>query len=68
MALNEQFRGFSILHALFHRVTTDPEDLFLLARSRRLVFEEVGGRVARLVASLSNLGIESGDCVAIVLP
>ncbi len=68
MALSERFRGMTVAHVLAHRATTDPEGIFLLSQDDRLSFGEAEGAAEALAASLSNLGIEMGDRVAIILP
>lgn len=68
MALSERFAGFNVASALALRATSDPERVFLMARDRRLTYAEVDSRSDALAASLSGLGVERGDRVALILP
>ena len=68
MALFERFRGSTIASALSARATADPAANYLLFRDDVLTFGEVESEAEALAAALSNLGIESGDRIALVLP
>ena len=41
LAFNEQFHGFGILHALFHRATIDPEEgnIHLVGRGKGVIIQ-----------------------------
>jgi len=54
--------------ALASRATTDPEGTFLIHRDQTVTFGQMETRSEALAASLSGLGIEPGDRVAVVLP
>lgn len=68
MALSERFAGFNVASALALRATTDPDRVFLATEDRRLTYAEVDSRSDALAASLSSLGVERGDRVALILP
>ena len=68
MALSERFAGFNVASALALRATTDPGRAFLVTEERPLTYAEVDSRSDALAASLSNLGVEKGDRVALILP
>ncbi|MEX0935985.1 MAG: class I adenylate-forming enzyme family protein [Gemmatimonadota bacterium] len=68
MALIERSRGLRVSHVLSHRATTDSGAPFLLTHDEEVTFGEVESLAESLAAALSNLGIESGDRVAVVLP
>lgn len=58
----------TISSVLASRATRDPGAPFLLAHDSTFSFADVDDRSEALAASLANLGIESGDRIAIVLP
>lgn len=58
----------TISSVLALRATRDPGAPFLLAHDSTFSFADVDDRSEALAASLANLGIESGDRIAIVLP
>jgi fatty-acyl-CoA synthase len=68
MALTERFAGFNVASALALRATTDPGRVFLVTQDHQLTYAEVDSRSDALAASLSNLGVERGDRVALILP
>ncbi len=68
MALSERVDGMTIAAALASRATGDPGRPFLLHQDSPVTFGEVESRSDALAASLSSLGIEAGDRVALILP
>jgi len=58
----------TVAAALASRATTDPEGTFLIHRDQTVTFGQMETRSEALAASLSGLGIEPGDRVAVVLP
>ena len=54
--------------ALAGRSTSDPESPFLITDKATVSFAELEARAEALAASLSSLGIEAGDRVAVVMP
>ena len=68
MALSERVNGMTIAAALASRATGDPERPFLVHRDRPVTFGQVESRSDALAASLSSLGVEAGDRVALILP
>ena len=54
--------------ALAGRATTDPGSTFLIGQHETISFAELEARAESLAASLSSLGIEAGDRVAVVMP
>lgn len=68
MALTERFAGFHVASALALRATTDPTRAFLLSGDRSWAYAEMDSRSDALAASLSGLGVERGDRVALILP
>jgi len=68
MALSERFRGMTVGSALAARATADSGAPYLLYRDRQIPYGEVDGDSEALAASLANLGVKSGDRIALVLP
>ncbi|MDA1104774.1 MAG: AMP-binding protein [Gemmatimonadetes bacterium] len=68
MALSERFHDFTIASALATRATTDPGSAYLRFGEQVHTLGEVESRAESMAAALSNLGIQAGDRVAIVLP
>ena len=68
MALTERFRGFTIASALANRATSDPGHVYLRLHDRVLTYGEIERDAEALAAAFSNLGIEAGDRVALLLP
>ena len=68
MALVERVQGMSIAASLANRATQDPGGTFLLQQDRSITFGQVDTRSDALAASFTNLGIEAGDRVALLLP
>lgn len=68
MALSERFKTSNVAATLALRATSDPGRAFLLTSARPMTFGEVDSRSDALAASLSGLGVEAGDRVALVLP
>jgi fatty-acyl-CoA synthase len=68
MALIERSQDMTAAFALSHRATLDPEGVFLVHEGRELTFGRLDGESDSLAAALANLGVESGDRVALVLP
>ena len=58
----------SVAGALAARATTDPEGVFLVCSEGEVTFGQLESRAEALAASLSGLGIEAGDRVAVVMP
>lgn len=68
MALTERWSDLTIASALANRATTDPQVDFLASDQGVTSFGQVESRAEALAASLSGLGIEEGDRIALVLP
>ncbi len=68
MALSERVKGMTIAAALANRATGDPGRPCLLDQDDPVTFGQVESRSDALAASLSGLGIEAGDRVALILP
>ncbi len=68
MALTERFAGFTIGSALATRATSDSDRAYLCFHDRVLTYGEIERDAGALSAALSNLGIEAGDRVALLLP
>jgi fatty-acyl-CoA synthase len=68
MALHERSRGFTIASSLAHRATTDPGAAFLHHGEDVSSYGEVDSQAEALAAALAQLGVESGDRIALVLP
>ncbi len=68
MALTERFQGMTVASALTNRSTTDPDRAVMSHGERVLTLGQLESRSEALAASLSGLGIEAGDRVAVVLP
>ena len=68
MALFERVEGMSIAACLANRATRDPGRTFLLHQDRLITFGQVESRADAMAASLSSLGIEAGDRIALILP
>jgi fatty-acyl-CoA synthase len=68
MALSERFRGCSAAEVLEARATEDPQHPMVVLGSRRLTYGQVNAQADALAAALYELGIESGDRVALNLP
>ena len=68
MALFERVKGMSIAAALGNRATMDPEGISLVYRDVPITFGQIDSRADALAASFANLGLESGDRVALILP
>ncbi|NNM07069.1 MAG: acyl--CoA ligase, partial [Gemmatimonadetes bacterium] len=68
MALFERVTGMSVAACLANRATGDPESAFLLHQDEFITFGQVDTRSDALAASLSSLGIEAGDRMALILP
>ncbi len=68
MALDERSKDFTIASALAHRATIDAAAPFLYSGDSVLSYGAVDNQAEALAASLSNLGIGEGDCIALVLP
>jgi len=68
MALTERFAGFTIASALANRATSDSGRAYLRFHDRVLTYGEIERDAEALAAALSNLGIEAGDRIALLLP
>jgi fatty-acyl-CoA synthase len=68
MALVERVQGRTVAEALEERSAEDGGRVFLISGSRKLTYRQVHDRSTALAASLRELGIESGDRIAIDLP
>ena len=68
MALVERMRDTTVAEALEARAAEDADRVFLISGSRRLTYGQVRDRATALAASLSGLGIEKGDRIALDLP
>ncbi len=68
MTLHERLHGMTIGSALATRATTDPIGVYLVYGGSTLTFAEVDAQAEALAASLANLGVGSGDRVALILP
>lgn len=68
MTLLERVKGMSIAAALGSRATMDPQGVSLVYRDQPITFGQIDSRADALAASLANLGLESGDRVALILP
>ena len=58
----------SIAQALAHRAAATPDALFLIDDQKVVTFGQVERQAEALAASLHQLGIESGDRVALIMP
>ena len=67
-ALTERFAGFTIASALANRATADPGRAYLRFHDRVLTYGEIERDAEALAAAFSNLGIEAGDRIALLLP
>ena len=67
MLLTERFEGFTVASALATRSTTDPGGEYLRFRDDVFTFGQVDSEAEALAAALSNLGLEAGDRLALVL-
>ncbi|MDH5758081.1 MAG: AMP-binding protein [Gemmatimonadota bacterium] len=69
MALIERFKGSTAAAALATRATSDSGSVFLrLADGTVVTYGEVESRTEALAAALADLGVETGDRVALLLP
>lgn len=68
MALFERVEGMSIAASLANRATRDPERTFLLHQDQLITYGQVESRADAMAASLSSLGLEAGDRIALILP
>lgn len=68
MALVERMQGMTVAEALKARVAEDPDRVFLVFGDRRLTYGQVDHQATALAAGLRQLGIESGDRIALDLP
>lgn len=67
MTLSSQFAGSTVASALATRATTDSGRPYLLHRAESLTFGDIESKAEALAASLSNLGLQAGDRLALVL-
>lgn len=58
----------TISSALAERAAQNPEAAFLLSRDGPMTYGEAAAQAEALAAALSNLGVEAGDRIALVLP
>ena len=68
MALAERYEDHTIASVLAQRATADPGAPFLFCGDAVFSYGEVDAQAEALAASLANLGIGSGDRIAILLP
>jgi fatty-acyl-CoA synthase len=68
MALRDRFRGLSVADSIAVRAEESPGRPFLVFGDRRLTYADVDGEASSLAASLSGMGVEPGDRVALALP
>jgi fatty-acyl-CoA synthase len=68
MALAERTYGRTAAAVLASRATSDPSHPFLIFGDEVLTYGQVEARAEALAASLHNLGVETGDRIALVLP
>ena len=68
MALAERFRGRSVAEVLRVRAAEAPDHPMVVFGERRLTYGQVEGKADALAAALFELGIESGDRIALNLP
>ena len=68
LALTERFAGFTIASALANRATSESGRVYLRFQDRSLTYGEIERDAEALAAALSNLGIETGDRIALLLP
>ena len=68
MTLSARFEGSTVASALTTRATTDPERAYLRFGEEVLTFGDIESKSEALAASLSNLGLQAGDRLALVLP
>jgi fatty-acyl-CoA synthase len=68
MALSERFAGQSVGQVLEARAAESPERVFLIYGDRRYTFRQIDTRATALAAALHELGVETGDRIALALP
>jgi fatty-acyl-CoA synthase len=68
MALVERVKGRTVAESLEARAAEDAGRVFLVSGDRKLTYRQVDARATALAASLSELGIEQGDRIAVDLP
>ncbi len=68
MALLERSPDLPVASILEHHAKEDPDAEFLLYRDQALTYGQVDDEARALAAALSNMGVEPGDRVAIILP
>ncbi len=68
MALPERYSERGLASLLVHRATIDPNEPFILHDASRHSFSEVDQEAEALAASLSNMGVEAGERIAVILP
>ena len=68
MVPEERLPSDTVSSVLVRRAAADPAATFLYSGDSRLTYGEAELQTEALAASLSNLGIEAGDRVALVLP
>ncbi|HWV56394.1 MAG TPA: AMP-binding protein [Longimicrobiales bacterium] len=68
MALVERFSRMSVAEALKSRVAEDADRSFIVYGGRKYTFGQIDARAAAMAAALHELGIESGDRIALALP
>jgi hypothetical protein len=67
-ALAERFAGFTIASVLANRATSDSGRAYLRFHDRVLTYGEIERDAEALAAAFSNLGIEAGDRITLLLP
>ena len=68
MALEERIRGRSVAAAFEEKAAEDPNRTFLIFDDRRYTYGQVDRQATALASALHELGIESGDRIALDLP
>ncbi len=68
MILASGLKGATVSSALAARTTADPGSAYLRYGDKVYTFGEVEAQSEALAASLANLGLQSGDRLALVLP
>jgi fatty-acyl-CoA synthase len=68
MALTERWKDSTVASVLASRGTSDAGAPFVLFEDEVVTFGQVESRAEALAASLHNLGVETGDRIAVVLP
>ena len=68
MALGERFAGRTVAQVLEEQAREHPGRVFLRFGDRKLTYGQLDARASALAAALHELGVESGDRIALDLP